>query len=903
MAKLTLTGEGDDATLATLEHPFADGSEECFPFPVPPVAEQSGRLHLQLTLDAVPDYEKYESEWVNIREYQNLLFVQTDKSLYLPGQAVRFRILVLDTGLKPLEKQVREVWVENPSGIRTAQWKEPASTAGFVQLEFKLPQEPPQGNWKIKVDARGRSFTEEKQFEVLEYVLPKYSVKIQTPKVLFGDASTLDLKICSRYTHGGAVEGELSLKVEPSISIFDNLKDNYPGLVEEFHINLDKYTPVFHRQVKGCHKESIATAALGMDNRELAPSSVSITATVKEKGTGVEFTESVILQVERNPLEINLDASPANFKPGFVYNGLVKVKDKSGSPSRGQTIQICKDPSDGSSEERMGRCRNFTTDSEGLVVFQIPPQVPDESSFGIEVSTPGLEKDFPKNHKKGTWEKQIHSYNAYKSVNGWHSPSKEYIHILHPAGQGVPARCGETLYFDLLYSTSTPEAEQRIRYQVIARGDVLVSKAFDHHSDEEEEGSGDSESGDPELLVYKLDKKAQIPKHLSRASVKIPVTPEMAPESKLVVFYFRPDGEVVSDHMAFGVDQCLPNKVKLKWKEEEVGPGSKVVLKVKAEPESVCGLRVVDKSVDLLRPGDQLNVDKVFQALERFQIYGYEFPSQSTDNDFCLSHRPSNKDEDRDPIDDFKMYDSRSHALTSFDHSGLLVLSDLRVYTLPCRTYEAQQQNYAAPQQSNYTAHSPLADSPPKYVLVAKHRNVFVEDSWKPAFDNEILPVEVRDYFPETWLWSLETVGKTGELELDDLEVPDTITEWVGSAVCSSPLVGLGLSSPQSLIVSQPFILDLILPYSIKRGEILPLQISIFNYKEHPLPVQIEVKGSESFQVDGDTEKSLCLKEQGKEVVTFDLNFLKLGEVNITVVAQVDFSFPDDCGPKGILAV
>ncbi|CAG0893009.1 unnamed protein product [Darwinula stevensoni] len=106
MAKLTLTGRWDEATLATLDHPFADGSEECFPFPVPPVPEQLGRLHLQLTLDAVPDYEKNDSERVTISKYPNLLFVQTDKSIYLPGQVVRFRILVLDAALKPLEKQV-----------------------------------------------------------------------------------------------------------------------------------------------------------------------------------------------------------------------------------------------------------------------------------------------------------------------------------------------------------------------------------------------------------------------------------------------------------------------------------------------------------------------------------------------------------------------------------------------------------------------------------------------------------------------------------------------------------------------------------------------------------------------------------------------------------------------------
>ncbi|CAG0898545.1 unnamed protein product [Darwinula stevensoni] len=940
-AKLTLTGEGEDAFAATLDHSFTKalsycrtcntmhshshglawdpaGSKECVDFPVPNVPEQRGRLHLQLTLDGVPDYVGNESELVNIREYQNLLFVQTDKSLYLPGQDVRFRILVLDAALKPLDDQVREVWVEDPSGIRIAQWTEPSSTAGFIQLQFQLAQEPPLGNWRIKVDAKGRKREEEKQFEVSEYVLPKYSVDIQAPKVFLGDASTLDLNICARFTHGGAVEGELILRVEPKIYVLDYLRDNYPGFVKGFGIDMDKYTAVFQlqdvewvsvhhalsspfdsirffigrfnssSQMKDCHKASIPAEVLGMDDRELAPSSVNITATVKEKGTGVQFTETLILNVERNPLDIDLEVSPTHFKPGFVYNGLVKVKDRSGAPEKGQMIQICKDPY-GSSDGNKGKCRNFTTDSQGLVRFQVPPQVHDVHSISFEVSAPGRQKNYPKNHDevKYPWQKQIDSYNAYRSVNGWFSPSGSYIQILRSSTKGeveTVEGCEGLLKLQLLYSNSTPDV---LHYQVMARGDILASAAFDHGSEGEVE-----ELGDPELLLYKSDKETPDPGLLSKATVEIPVTPEMAPESKLVVFYIRSDGEVVSDHLTFRVNRCLPNKVELEWSEKEVGPGSKVGLKVKAEPESVCGLRVVDKSVDLLKPGDQLNLDKVFQALERFQIYDYESPTQSTDYNFCLSHQPS-KNISQGDSETFGGYDSRSHALTSFDRSGLVVLSDLSVYTLPCRVPVFHHTQAFRPVNAPGLLTTTVSLSQPD--ALADQKETIVGAPIEPTND-DFLPVEVRDYLPETWLWSLENVGEKGELKLEDLEVPDTITEWVGSAVCSSPQAGLGLSSPQSLIASQPFFLDLTLPYSIKRGEILPLPISIFNYKAHPLPIRVELEESESFKVDGDKMKSLCLAEQGNEVVTFDLDFLELGEVNITVVVRVDPTFPDVCG-------
>lgn len=71
----------------------------------------------------------------------------------------------------------------------------------------------------------------------------------------------------------------------------------------------------------------------------------------------------------------------------------------------------------------------------------------------------------------------------------------------------------------------------------------------------------------------------------------------------------------------------------------------------------------------------------------------------------------------------------------------------------------------------------------------------------------------------------------------DRLTLPDTITEWVGQAVCVHPQKGLGLSQPANVTTFTPFFLDLTLPPSIKRGETLGVLISTFNYLKEPLPV------------------------------------------------------------------
>ena len=78
-----------------------------------------------------------------------------------------------------------------------------------------------------------------------------------------------------------------------------------------------------------------------------------------------------------------------------------------------------------------------------------------------------------------------------------------------------------------------------------------------------------------------------------------------------------------------------------------------------------------------------------------------------------------------------------------------------------------------------------------------------------------------------------------------NLTAPDTITTWNAEAVCVSSevgknpaevsddpgvQVGLGVAKPAALLVSQDFFAELRLPYSVKRGERFPLNVTVFNY-------------------------------------------------------------------------
>ena len=63
-------------------------------------------------------------------------------------------------------------------------------------------------------------------------------------------------------------------------------------------------------------------------------------------------------------------------------------------------------------------------------------------------------------------------------------------------------------------------------------------------------------------------------------------------------------------------------------------------------------------------------------------------------------------------------------------------------------------------------------------------------------------------------------------------ELPHSITEWVASAVCTNENTGLGVSPPVTIKAFQPFFASFTLPYSVIRGERLPIKVTVFNYLE-----------------------------------------------------------------------
>lgn len=89
----------------------------------------------------------------------------------------------------------------------------------------------------------------------------------------------------------------------------------------------------------------------------------------------------------------------------------------------------------------------------------------------------------------------------------------------------------------------------------------------------------------------------------------------------------------------------------------------------------------------------------------------------------------------------------------------------------------------------------------------------------------------LRTDFHESWLWTNHSMNNRHETTISSV-IPHTITSWYVSGFALSPTQGLGLiNAPAKLTVSKSFYIIANLPYSIKRYEVVQIQVTLFNFK------------------------------------------------------------------------
>ncbi|XP_068581219.1 complement C3-like [Cebidichthys violaceus] len=265
------------------------------------------------------------------------IFIQTDKTLYTPNSKVHYRMFAVTPRMKPVERDDEtqtnpaiSIAIVNPEGIILSIGSV-SLKSGIHSGDYRLAEIVSPGLWKVvtKFDSNPQqSYSAE--FEVKEYVLPRFEVKL-TPRSSFFyvDSEELTVNITAVYLFGQEVDGTAYV-------VFGVIED---GQKRSFPSSLQRVQVERGNGVVTLKKEHITKTFPNI--HELVGTSIFVAVSVlTESGSEMVEAELRNIQIVTSPYTIHLKKTPKYFTPGMPFDVVVEVVNPDGSPARGLSVVV-----------------------------------------------------------------------------------------------------------------------------------------------------------------------------------------------------------------------------------------------------------------------------------------------------------------------------------------------------------------------------------------------------------------------------------------------------------------------------------------------------------------------------------------------------------------------------------
>ncbi|KAF6121329.1 PZP alpha-2-macroglobulin like [Phyllostomus discolor] len=531
----------------------------CVSFTLPRISSSSEVVFFTVQIKG-PTQDFRKRKTVLVKNDQSLVFVQTDKPIYKPGQTVKFRIVSVDENFHPLNELIPLVYLENPKRSRIGQWQNLKLESGLKQLAFPLSSEPIQGSYKVVVKKESGGSIEH-FFTVEEFVVPKFEVKVQVPKIITIMDKKVKISVCGIYTYGKPVPGLATVRV-------------CRNLFQSFYCKKD-FCEEFSQQLNsnGCTTKEVNTDLFHIRSAGFEMQ-LNVEAKIREEGTELEFTGHGTSKITNIVTRLKFVKVDSHFRRGIPFFGQVLLVDGNNVPISNKLVSISANEGD--------YFFNATTNEQGLAQFSINTTNILSRQLFI---TAYHEK--PNMCISYAWLGEEHQ-TAFHTASQVYSLSGSYVQV-EPVDSILP--CGQTqtvkAHYILRGSATGELKELTFYYLIMAKGGII-------------------RSGTHVLPVEPED---------GSFSLSIPVTSDIAPIARLFIFTVLPNGEVIGDSERFEIENCLTNKVDLSFSPAQSPPTSHAHLRVTASPQSLCALRAVDQSVLLMKPEAELSPSSVYNLL------------------------------------------------------------------------------------------------------------------------------------------------------------------------------------------------------------------------------------------------------------------------------------------------
>ncbi|XP_026138197.1 alpha-2-macroglobulin-like isoform X3 [Carassius auratus] len=620
----------DNQSTLLLQEKAEEEFHRCFNFKAPLIeAESVQKMKVELQGESL---KMSEERKVMFRPYHPLTFIQTDKPIYIPGQTVNFRVVTMDKNFSPLDQQYSRVILEDSKGNRIAQWTNVSSTRWILQRSYELNPEGCQGIYKLKAYIRDRMISHD--FEVKQYVLPKFEVTVTAPKTVSIDDESMSVEVCGKYTYGQPLSGKSWVKVCRDIPHY-----SYWG---------DKHSPICVNETTemkrtGCAIHTLDISAfLNSTYENQLENSLHVEATVTEEGTEITMTKSETISLTYEIGKCTFTDLPKTYEHGSVIEGKIKLSNFKGAPIQNIVVYLL----EGSWSSKL--LLNLTTDSVGLASFSLnTSSLPKEDITLMASVYPTFHYDGYKTPSFSTDRKTVH---LFRPVTPY-TPSLSEL-IIENIEQ--PLKCDAEFTVTIKYyfiGETAKDFKTDIVYMVLSRG-VIV-----HHGYE------------------KVEVKSSNGAASGTMSFKLSVGADLAPAVQILVYCVLPSENVVARSTTFDIEKCFKNKVSLQFSPSRAVPGEKNTLHLSAQPGSLCGLSAVDQSVLILESGKRLDTDKIFNMLPVQSVSDY--PYSVEDKRECLGWQAVS----------LHQAELKDKAYESLKSVGLKMATNLAVRDFLCSVY------------------------------------------------------------------------------------------------------------------------------------------------------------------------------------------------------------------------
>uniref|UniRef100_A0A8B9TEK7 Alpha-2-macroglobulin n=1 Tax=Anas platyrhynchos TaxID=8839 RepID=A0A8B9TEK7_ANAPL len=375
----------------------------CIPFSLPKSNSTSVAF---LTVMVKGETQQFRSrKSVLVKNSESLVFVQTDKPIYKPGQTVLFRIVSLDKDFHPLNEKSYS-HLQDPQRNRIYQWQGVELEIGLIELSFPLTSDPMQGSYKIVVQKSVTSHVEH-SFSVEEYVLPKYEVLVKLPKMITIEDKEIPVSVCGLYTYGKPVPGLVNVQVCRKFSHSGSHcygKDS-EAVCEEF---------VRQADARGCVSDVVRTKIFQLQ-RSGYKMNIEVQGKITEDGTGIEMVGTGSCEITSIMSKVSFHLLDSYYRPGIPLFGMVKLVDGIDAPIANETIRIS--VNEGNYEG------NYTTDEQGQSWFSIDTTTFTEASLEIRAEHKPELNCYDSDWITPSYEHALHS------ISRFYSPSNSFLKI------------------------------------------------------------------------------------------------------------------------------------------------------------------------------------------------------------------------------------------------------------------------------------------------------------------------------------------------------------------------------------------------------------------------------------------------------------------------------------------